>query len=135
MRKPSARKSAAKAGAIAAAKKAGATASAIQEANAPPGVEEAPRADAAEEPAATVLSRILGKWDAFTAQWNGYFVRYVDGDPGNSAPSNVACVSPRDAFARMDDWAVNWPQCLDPGEVQFVLDNREKFAAVFARVR
>lgn len=50
----------------------------------------------------------------------------------NPAPSNVVCVSPRDAFKHLDDWTVNWPQCLDPAEVQFVLDNTAKFARVFA---
>jgi hypothetical protein len=75
---------------------------------------------------------ILEKWNAFTEPWRGNFVRYLDGDPMNPAPSNVVCVSPRDAFAHLDDWTVNWPQCLDPAEVQFVLDNTAKFARVFA---
>jgi hypothetical protein len=55
------------------------------------------------------------------------FVRYFDGDPSNGSASNVACVSPSDAFAHVDDWVVNWPQCLTPDEIQFVLDNVEKF--------
>ena len=78
------------------------------------------------------LRGILEKWIEFTEPWRGNFVRYLDGDPMNPAPSNVVCVSPRDAFAHLDDWTVNWPQCLDSGEVQFVLDNTARFAKVFA---
>lgn len=74
-----------------------------------------------------MVSKIVGKWKGFTDRWNGMFVRYLDGDPGNGAPSNVACVSPRDVFDHVDDWVVNWPQCLTPEEIQFVLDNVGKF--------
>lgn len=73
------------------------------------------------------VSKIVDKWKGFTDRWNGMFVRYLDGDPSNGAASNVVCVSPRDAFAHVDDWVVNWPQCLTPSEIQFVLDNVEKF--------
>jgi hypothetical protein len=74
------------------------------------------------------VSGIVAKWKEFTDRWNGMFVRYLDGDPYNGATDNVTCVSPRDAFAHVDDWVVNWPQCLTPQEIQFVLDNVAKFA-------
>lgn len=81
----------------------------------------------------STVYRILDKWSSFTERWEGMFVRYLDGNPANGKAHNVACVSPREALARIGDpeWTVNWPQPLLPDEVQFVLDNREKFAAVF----
>ena len=80
-----------------------------------------------------VVYGIIGKWQSFTEQWGGMFVRYLDGNPTNGSSGNVRCVHPREALAKIDDplWTVNWPQPLTPEETRFVLENSEKFSKIF----
>ena len=59
--------------------------------------------------------RILAKWKA-----QAQFIRFVDGDTGNCAISNLQRVRLSDAMEHIDEWVVDWDMDLTAEEIATV---------------
>ena len=67
-----------------------------------------------------LTSSILNKW---RAQSKFGFIRFVDGDTGNCAVSNLRPVSMQEAMDHVHDWKVDWDMNLTQEERALVLDD------------
>ena len=75
----------------------------------------------------------MSKWtDAGVTRESGCFIRFIDGDKGNCAASNLAYCTPHDAFTH-PDWVVDWDLHLTAREVDIVRLNMHNFAEDYKR--
>ena len=89
-----------------------------------------------DEIALAIIERIMSKWAEHpqsVTRKSGCFIRFIDGDKGNCAASNLAYCTPHDAFTH-PDWVVDWDLNLDAGEVDIVRLNMHNFAATQAEL-
>ena len=82
------------------------------------------------------IGRIMSKWAEHphrsVTRKSGCFIRFIDGDKGNCAASNLAYCTPHDAFTH-PDWVVDWDMDLDAVEVSTVRLNTHNFAVLYKR--
>ena len=80
-----------------------------------------------------VFKVIKAKWDEFTKDLEGFFVRYVDGNEFNCFIENLEMIYPKDAFIHHNDWTVSWYIDLTEEEIAFVHENAQLLVEFYSK--
>ena len=79
-----------------------------------------------------MIKKIRTKWHNQTQENQGYFIRFIDGNPFNIHINNLEQVHPYDAFKNID-WKVDWDMDLTKKEKHFVINNSDNFATLYQK--
>ena len=80
---------------------------------------------------------IMKKWETQTAPHGGFFLRHLDGNLDNDAPTNVEQIHPFDSFSALlhgESFADDWSRGLSTEQIAFVRAHALSFCATYQAV-